>query len=346
MKETYNTSKPIEQKVTITKPTIKNIARAAGVSTATVSRALAYKDNLRPETAERIRQIAREMGYHKNVAASQLASNITNTIAVIINYTQTHFWVEILNGILHRSRELNYQVITFYAGDNDSHRLTQTVNEALEHQVTGILMISGKLEQEQVELLSTAHMPYRLVSIYDPDHPEHRYVSSNNVEIGEQATNYLIQHGHQRIGLLGIDHYLTGQQRLFGYQRAMTAAGLAIDPRWIHYGNYSYQAGKDLFNAIQDTGITAVVAGSDMVGAGLIKSATRAGWQLPDQLSIISIDGSEICELTSPELTTVRQDFYQMGLTSVDNLLQDQSSVFIPTAIIERASVQTLSVPK
>lgn len=117
----------------VTKPTIKNIARAAGVSTATVSRALAYKNNLKPATAKRIRQIAQEMGYHKNVAASQLASNMTNTIAVIINYTQTDFWIGILNGILHRARELNHQVITFYAGDNDSRRLTQTVNEALEH---------------------------------------------------------------------------------------------------------------------------------------------------------------------------------------------------------------------
>ena len=75
------------------KPTIKNIAKAAGVSTATVSRALANKDQLlRPATSARIRKIAHEMGYHKNVAASQLASKITKTIAVIINYTQTNFW--------------------------------------------------------------------------------------------------------------------------------------------------------------------------------------------------------------------------------------------------------------
>ncbi|WP_242363343.1 LacI family DNA-binding transcriptional regulator [Limosilactobacillus antri] len=326
----------------VTKPTIKNIARAAGVSTATVSRALAYKNNLKPATAKRIRQIAQEMGYHKNVAASQLASNMTNTIAVIINYTQTDFWIGILNGILHRARELNHQVITFYAGDNDSQRLTQTVNEALEHQANGILLISGKLEQEQTAILSTAHTPYRLISIYDPEHPEHRYVSSNNVEIGERATNYLIQHGHHKIGLIGIDHSSTGQQRLFGYQRAMTMAGLPINPHWIHYGNYSYQDGKRLFSAVQDSGVTAVVAGSDMIGAGLINSATQAGWQLPDQLSIVSIDGSDACELTTPALTTVKQDFYQMGLASVDNLLQDQPATFIPTTIIERDSVQTV----
>jgi LacI family transcriptional regulator len=343
-KDDYNKRKRLGMKVT--KPTIKNIARAAGVSTATVSRALAYKNNLKPATAKRIRQIAQEMGYHKNVAASQLASNITNTIAVIINYTQTDFWIGILNGILHRARELNHQVITFYAGDNDSRRLTQTVNEALEHQANGILMISGKMEQEQFEILSTAHMPYRLISIYNPEHPEHRYVSSNNVKIGEQATNYLIKRGHRRIGLVGIDRYLTGQQRLFGYQRAMTAAGLPINPHWIHYGDYSYQDGKKLFSAIQDSSVTAVVAGSDMIGAGLIKAATQAGWRLPEQLSIISIDGSDTCELTTPELTTVSQDFYQMGLTSVDNLLQDQPATFIPTTLIERDSVQTLPTEK
>lgn len=322
------------------KPTIKNIAKAAGVSTATVSRALANKDNLiRPATGARIRKIAQEMGYHKNIAASQLASNNTKTIAVIINYTQTDFWKEILDGILYRAHQLDYQVIIFSAGENDSARLTQTVNEALEHHANGILLISGKIEPSQVAILGQAHTSYRLVSIYDRSHPECRFISSDNVAIGELATNYLIKNGHRQIGLVGIDHSSTGQQRLFGYQKAMTAAGLAIDPHWIHYGNYSYQSGYQLFKQVQEYGLTAVVAGSDMIAAGLIKAAQQSGIKVPDQLSIVGIDGSLTSKIISPELTTISQDFYQMGVTSVDNLLNNQESTFIPIRLTERASV-------
>lgn len=327
----------------ILKPTIKNIAKAAGVSTATVSRALSNKnDILKPSTAKKIRQIAQEMGYHKNVAASQLASHITNTIAVIINYHQTNFWKDIVNGILQRAHELNHKVIIFSAGNNNANRLTETVNEALKHQATGILLISGKIESVQLKILNKARMPYRLISIYDQQHPEQHFISSDNVAIGEKATNYLIAHGHQKIGIVGIDHSSTGQQRLFGYQQAMTDAQLTINPHWIYYGDYSYQNGQDLFEKLKGHGLTAVIAGSDMTAVGLIKAATKHHLHLPDQLSIICIDGSIICEITNPTLTSVTQDFYQMGVKSVDNLLNNEPSTFIPTSINERSSVKNI----
>lgn len=326
------------------KPTIKSIAERAGVSTATVSRALANKNSvIKPATAKRIRQIAQEMGYHKNVGASQLASNINNTIAVIISYNQTNFWNEIIKGILQRAHQVNHQVIIFSAGSNDPQRLMQIVNQALEHQATGILLISGKIDPDQVAILKRSHVPYRLVSIYSQRHPEQRFISSDNVAIGEEATNYLLKKGHHKIGIVGIDHSSTGQQRLFGYQKAMTAAQLTIDPHWVCYGDYSYQNGQDLFPQLRGHGLTAVVAGSDMIACGLIKMANQAGLRVPDQLSIICIDGSSICEIATPALTSITQDFFQMGVKSVDNLLNDEQSIFIPTKLVERASVKQLN---
>lgn len=326
------------------KPTIKSIAEKAGVSTATVSRALTNKNSvIKPATAKRIRQIAQEMGYHKNVGASQLASNINNTIAVIISYNQTNFWNEIIKGILQRAHQVNHQVIIFSAGSNDPQRLMQVVNEALEHQATGILLISGKIDPTQVAILKKSHVPYRLVSIYNQQYPAQRFISSDNVAVGENATNYLLKKGHRKIGIVGIDHSSTGQQHLFGYQKAMTAAQLTIDPHWIYYGNYSYQNGQELLPKLQGHGITAVIAGSDMIACGLIKMANQINLRVPDQLSIICIDGSPICEIATPELTSVTQDFFQMGIKSVDNLLNDEQSLFIPTKIVERASVKQLN---
>ena len=122
----------------------------------------------------------------------------------------------------------------------------------------------------------------------------------------------------------------------------MTAADLTINPDWVHYGNYSYQSGQQLYQQVQGQSLTAIVAGSDMVAVGLIKAAQQAGTQVPEQLSVVGIDGALAGEIVSPELTTVKQDFFRMGTTSVDNLLNDQAATFIPTRLVKRASVAKL----
>ena len=325
------------------KATIKDVAKAAHVSTATVSRVLSNKaGTYREETAKVVRKVADQLGYHRNVSAAELAANEVKTIAIIINNTKTHFWQEVLDGIQEALQDAHRNSIIFYAGNNDAAMLTQAINNVLARSVSGILPISAKATSRQLSLLNNSGIPYRFVSIYGSDDQETKFISSDNIKIGELATSYLIEHGHSKIGLLGIDQSTTGKQRLLGYEKVMTKANLVVDPNWVQYGDYSFENAQKLFKRVRNVGLTAIIAASDMVAAGLIKAANQYGYSIPEDLSIISIDGTFICDITSPTITSVSQQFKLMGQRSVTNLIENADAEFIPVNINERKSVKNL----
>lgn len=323
------------------KATIKDVARVANVSTATVSRVLANKQGTYKEaTAKLVRQVATELGYHRNVSAAELAANEVKTIAIIINNTKTHFWQQVLDGIQEAVHANHRNSIIFYAGNNDHAMLTNAINDALARSVSGILLVAAKADHQQLKLLDRSGIPYRFVSIYGSDDQATKFISSDNIKIGELATQYLIEHGHSKIGLVGIDQSTTGKQRQLGYEKTMAKDGMVVEPAWIQYGDYSFENAQELFSKIQHLGLTAVIAASDMTAAGLIKAAHQAGLHLPTDLSIISIDGTFICDVTAPQLTSITQNFTQMGAASVNNLIHDGQAEFIPVTVVERESVQ------
>lgn len=325
------------------KATIKDIAKETQLSTATVSRVLSRKEGTyREETARKVLAAAEKLGYRRNIAAADLASNSLKTIAVILNNTQTNFWQGVLDGIQETALRNKRQFIIFYAGNNNPQMLTQALNNALERQIAGILLVATKMDAAQMAILHRANIPYRFVSIYDPDQSDRTFVSSNNISIGRLACQYLIDHGHKQIGFVGLDRSATGRERLLGYQQAMTKADLPIDPSWVLNGDYSFANGQSLFPQIEEAGVTAVVAASDMIGAGIIQAAHRAHVVIPDKLSIISIDGTEVCQMVSPTLTCVKQDFFKIGAASLDSLLTDGESQFIPVTIVENNSVKSI----
>lgn len=325
------------------KATIKDIAARAHVSTATVSRVLAEKKKAyRPETAAKIKAIAKELGYTKNLAAAELAAKNSKLIAVILNNTQTNFSNEILAAIQTVTDKAGYQMFILYAGDNDHRLLNQAIHTALERSVAGILLVATPLDEHAATTLREANVPCRLVSIYDQETPcyaDFKFISSNNIKAGELATNYLLTRGHKRIGLIGIDRSAIGLQRLAGYKKALKAHNIGFDPSLVQYGDYSYNAEDNILSSFIKKAPDALIAASDMIGVGLIKEARQLDIQVPTELSIISIDGTFLCDITSPTITSVTQNFYQMGLAAANDLLNDRDSQFIPIKITERASV-------
>lgn len=327
------------------KTTIKDVAKAAHVSTATVSRVLANKKGTyREATAQVVRKVAEDLGYHRNISAAELAANEVKTIAIIINNTKTNFWQEVLDGIQQQIQARHRNSIIFYAGNNDDEMLTAAINSALARSVSGILLVAAKANAQQLRLLSHSGLPYRFVSIYGSDDHKTQFTSSNNIKIGELATQYLIDRGHSRIGLLGIDQSTTGKQRLLGYEKMMSKANLVVDPQWVQYGDYSFENAQKIFKRVRNLGLTAIIAASDMVAAGIIKVAHQYDIKVPADLSIISIDGTFICDMTTPLITSVSQEFTLMGQQSVDHLIDDAPAAFVPVKIVERESVKNISV--
>lgn len=325
----------------VTKPTIKDIAAQSGVSIATVSRVLGNKTgSYSQKTQKKVLKIAKELGYRKNSAAVDLVRKRTDVIALIINATPTNFSTQIIDGIQQRAGELGQGVMILYAGNRDHALQHQAIITALERSVTGILLAAIEPDEKDLTLLKDSRIPFCFVSLYLGTR-DILAVSSDNRDLAYQATQYLIDHGHTRISLAGIDGYHTGSQRQAGYREAMAANQLrapAVLP-----GDYSYASGTSLLQAVRDQGVTAVIAASDMVAAGLLTAAHQQGVRVPADLSIMSIDGTIICQITTPALTSMTQDFYQIGSQSVNKVLGQPAADFVPVTVTERDSVASLT---
>ena len=326
--------------------TIKDVARESGFSIATVSRVLNNTNaSYSSKTAKKIKKVAQKLGYHKNNIAANLVKGTSTTIAVIINSVKTNFSFEILSGIQEEADKNHYSVIILYAGNQSDALTKQALETAIDRSVSGILLVAMQLNQENTSLLEKAKIPYLFVSTH-PSHPIEKFVSSDNHLITQTAVDHLIKMGHKKIGLVGIDHHTTGNERLAGYKKQMLANNLSIDSEFVQYGDYSYESGQKIMKKIapliKNGDLTAVIAASDMIGAGLIKAAKKAKIKIPDDLSIVSIDGTYICEITSPELSSITQDFRQIGSLSVETLLKKKDSKFVPIKLIKRESVKNL----
>lgn len=322
------------------KPTIKDIAARSGVSIATVSRVLSQKTGTYSEkTQAKILRIAKELGYRKNTAAVELVKKRSAVIAVILNATPTNFSTGVIDGIQKRASELGQGVIILYAGNRDAQMLHKAVVTALERTVSGILLTAIEPDDADLTLLKNSGIPFCFVSLY-LNQPKILSVSSNNESITSQAVDYLVEQGHTAIALAGIDEYHTGTQRIAGYEAGLKAHGIATS--CIKYGDYSYESGRKLLQEFLPLKVTAIITASDMIAAGILNAAQEVGIRVPEDLSLVSIDGTIICNITTPGLTSVTQDFYRIGSRSVDQVMGHDVETFVPVKIEKRGSVKQL----
>lgn len=315
---------------------ISDIAKAADVSTASVSRVLNHQGGYSQATAERITKIADEMGYFKNRSASDLASRSNNTIGIIYTDFETNFNDLIIRNTMLEAKQHHLDVILMIAQQNDPAGLTKIIRDMIERRVFALQFISTHPSPQMIEMLNRANVFPQVIG--DATNHTVSSVSSDDYEIGYQATSYLINHGHQRIGFVSPSvtrDYVT-RLRFSGYQRALDDHHLHFKADWLVEENYSYQAGLKAANHYQQTDIDAVIGVSDEVSWGLLNGFYDAGCKVPDQIALISVDGTQLCEQTRPQLSSVTQDFASMGKTAVRQLIDNRATPH---------QVTTLTVP-
>lgn len=328
--------------------TIKDIAKLAGVSTATVSRVLANKSAFfSAATAQKVQAAAAELGYQKNTAAAELVTQRSHVIAAIVNSTKTNFANQIIEGIQAEAHRNDLNVIILYAGDADAEQQRRALMTVIERPVMGILLLSVDLAPENLTVLQQSQVPYCFLSI-SFDGEQLPYITSDDWQVGYQATRALINQGHRRIGLAAVDSdYHTGRQRILGYTQALKDAGVTPPADWIQLGNYSYDAGQKAMRAYgAQTTLTGIVGASDMAAIGVMNQARDLGLSVPADLSIVAIDGTELCQLVQPQLTSVSQNFYEMGIAGVQQLRSktELPQKITPIKLVSRQSVQMLTV--
>jgi DNA-binding LacI/PurR family transcriptional regulator len=329
--------------------TIADIARLVGVSKSTVSRALSDSSLISDKTKDRIRAIAETHNFQIHHGARSLSLKRTNTIAAIFpidsatgKFITDPFQLEILGAIGKTLGEYDYDLLVaqIQPGDyNWSHRYLDA------SRADGLILLACCKNDEQIETLAERSVPFIL---WGPQMPDHSFctVDSDNVAGGRLATEHLINFGRQRIGFLGgIRGTDAVERRYQGYKMALEAAGRAVDPTLVTYGDYSSEGGYEATRKLlrQVPKLDGLFVNSDLMAFAAMEALRQHGYRVPEDVAVIGYDDIAPAAHSSPPLTTIRQDISRAGELLVKNLMQYLefgvvTNVLMPAELVIRKS--------
>lgn len=299
----------------------KLIAEKAGVSFATVSRALTHSAKVRPETMKRIRDAMLELGI-TNADDLFLGKNaLSKLVLVVVGDICTEFFANIIVGLSDVLTANGYS-IALCNSHYDAKREMESIYSAQENSYAGIVMITAVETNELVDFLQHAHIPVVLVNRYirslDLD-----VVRIDNYRGGYLAAQYLIENGHRRIAhLAGPKNSSSVEDRLRGFQHAMQDNGLIFSEDDLVFGNLSRDCGKNFAKWLARGDYTATYIGNDYMTAGAIHQLTKLGLRVPEDISIISFDDSPLINEDGLNVTCIGHDSKTMGTYAAETLLK------------------------
>lgn len=341
---------------------IKDIAKRANVSTATVSYVLNGTRNVSPETRERVLRVVEELNYTPNDVAKSLKSRRTNIIGVIAEDVTVFNVPEIIDGIndyadqhdmhilltnmrLHKRVGHNFDHIDAYKKYAEN-----AVADLISKQVEGIIYI-GVHPRDVTGLIDTQGKPTVYTYCYADSEISIQY---DDEQASYDAMKYLIKHGHQKIAIIsGLMDSLPSRLRFNGYYRAITEYELPFNPNYIKVGDWGMESGytltKELLQLEQSERPTAILIMNDIMAVGAMRALSKAGMVIPDDMSIVGFDNREFCEYVNPRLTSMDLPLHRMGYSAMEILVSKIKNKEVDVdlspkcTLIERDSVAVLS---
>ena len=309
------------------KITIRDIARLAGVSKATVSRVLNQKPDVDPATRERILRIMEERAFLPSITASSLAGGRSRLIGVLIPSLTWPLIPEIMRGVSEMMIQSPYELL-LYSITREQDRNEKDQGDVIDRILATGLAASllAVFPGQSAQHLTRLHeQGFPLVMIDDQGLPSSiPWVGANNRAGGYAATRYLLHLGHRRIAhISGPLKYLVSHERSQGYCEALREAGITPDPALVMEGDFMPSGGRACAGkllALEDRP-TAIFAANDQMAYGVLAAAEESGLRVPEDLSLIGFDDIPLSAHTRPALTTVRQPFYEMGHRAIALLL-------------------------
>ena len=328
---------------------IKDIAREAGVSHSTVSRALSDSPLVNAETRRRIKEIAIQMGYTPNAAARSLVTRRSGTLGLVVTTIADPFISEVVRGIEETALDQGYGILLCQSNAEVAREIA-AVRALKEQRVEAVIVSASRVGDLYLSLLEEIQVPIVLVNNEQNSSSVH-YVLSDDLEGGRQATDYLLSLGHRRIGYLtGPAENKSSQSRLRGYREALQTAGIEPDPAWVAQGNGQLHGGEKALHQLLSVApaVTAVFCYNDVTLLGALRYARRRGIRIPADLSFIGFDDIAIAAYMAPALTTVAQQKYEMGRLVVMMALeliagQSVQDILLPTRLVVRESCQRIA---
>jgi LacI family transcriptional regulator len=304
--------------------TIRQVASAAGVSIATVSRVLNGRPDVAPQTREAVLRVVRDHGFSTNRNARALSGGRTGLVGVTLPVVHGGHFTAILAGVTEGLYEQDMRAVLCPT----LHRYEREVNllERLLHGTTdaGILMLPEE-SNEELRALQRQGYPFVVVDPRAPTEDGIAAVSAANASGARVATEHLLALGHRRIGAItGPSDWLASSERLNGFRSALAAAGVLAEPGLVREAGFQAGAGDEAARSLLDLPErpTAIFAFNDELAVSVLRGARERGLRVPDDVSVVGFDDSEKARITTPALTSVRQPLAEMGRMAVTLLLQ------------------------
>ncbi len=306
--------------------TIKDLAAKTGYAVGTVSRALNDHPNVSDKARKAILQAARESGFQLNVNAKQLKQTHSNTILVIIKGTGNEFFAEMLEYIQNLIARTRYLLVVDYL-DEDGNEVLRAVRLCREKKPLGILFLGGNARNFAADF---GQIDIPCVEVTNDasalQFPNLSSVTTNDREAARRAVDTLVEYGHRSIAVIGGDrqHSDISRIRYEGCLLSFGEHGIAFQPDRDYQGvrfscQDGYQATKQLLK--NESPFTAIFAMSDVMAIGAMRALWEAGKRVPEDVSIIGLDGLAMGKYLIPQLSTIRQDFRAIAMRSVEILL-------------------------
>jgi LacI family transcriptional regulator len=309
----------------MTRKTIDDVAKAAGVAIKTVSRVLNDEPNVREETRARVLAAVEALHYFPSLSARSLAGRRSYLIGLVYENPSANYIVDIQHGAMARCRQEKFRLFVHQCSGRDAELIRDVIGLVDQTHVDG-LVVPAPLSQsaDLIRALDRRKLPFVRIS---PSNLDHRSPSVDMDDEGaaREMTEHLIELGHTRIGFItGHPTHHASALRLDGYKAALQAHGILYEPAYVRQGHFVFEsglgAGRELLALPRAP--TAIFASNDDMAAGVLMAAHELGIQVPGQLSVAGYDDTYVARITWPRLTTVHQPSYDMAWSATDLLLQ------------------------
>lgn len=324
--------------------TIKDLSSALNLSVSTISRAFTRPHLLNPETVERVRRLAAEMGYQANLPARDLKTRSTGLVFVIIPSLHP-FFLEVLRGIENAAAETGHTVVMGHS-NRDPNREAAYFDQVASGRADGVILVSSV---RRGALASDARrLPPTVVALEAVSAPVLPTVRIDHAKAAEEATKFLIDLGHRKlVHIAGTQASPMAVHRREGFEHALELAGIPPERGLCIQAQSTVLSGQRAMAQALESGYrpTAVFAANDEMAIGAIRAAKGFGLRIPQDLSVVGFNDQGLAAIYDPPLTTVQVPTFAMGrraMLKLNDLLQgralDEIDVVFPTKLIERAT--------
>lgn len=330
---------------------IRDIAREAGVSVATVSRVLNHPDQVTEKTRDHVLSIMKELEYTPNWFARGLNLNRTGVIALMIPNIMNPIYTEIAKGVEEVAHNKGYYTLLCNSEDMPQKE-TAYIEMLLHRKVDGLIFIAGHLEESQMLKIQEVNLPAVMIGETEGDW-SFSSVYTDYREGAIKATTHLIDNGYDEIAhITGLEKFIESKEKLAGYKAALAAAKIEVNPAWIVCGEETieggYIAAKRLIRHVKTP--KAIFVANDWMAFGAMDAIKAEGLRIPDDIALVGFDNNRMSALMEPKLTTVNLPVYKMGLTAcrllfdkIDVMLAEgpaepKEKIFLPVSIKVRQS--------